>query len=296
VGSAEPTVTSATPTTTPGTTTPGTTPGTTTPSTTTPGTTTSTTIAPTTTIPAPRTLVGLDRPAGNVAVFGDSTFADQTGDFQLFDLVRDGLLALGAVDVRNYAVPGQGIIDGLEVAEPGWHLLGSYLEARAGDPYLADLDLAIIAVGRVDVNRLGADMEIGELAVRMGDELAAVVERFESADAQVVIVPAFGVNDEMFDALQCAAAGRCEPQRSEAKFRALNAALIDIGLPVLFDRYSGTDLDDVPGTDAAWFTEFDPGGRWPDDGQHPNPSGEQLIADQVVYHLAAAFGADVVSG
>ena len=69
----------------------------------------------------------------------------------------------------------------------------------------------------------------------------------------------------------------------------LNRAVVASGLPVLFERFAGDDIDGRTGTDATWFTDFDPTDRWPDDGQHPNREGERLIADNVIHHLAGAL-------
>ena len=224
-----------------------------------------------------------------VGVFGDSMFASVTGHSDLFDLVSDGLVAMdvGVVDARNLAVPGQGIVIGLEITEPDWHVLDRYLRAIPDDRL--DLDLALIALGRVDLNRLPDTVSVADLALLTAARLDQAIGILESHGTQVAVLPAFGTHDPLFDALLCKARRRCEPQELDAKAVELNARLVDLGVPMLFDRYVGTDLDDVPGTDIGWFTGFDPEGRWPDDGQHPNLAGEQLMAGQILAHLSAAF-------
>ena len=248
------------------------------------------------------TLLTLRPPVADVAVFGDSLFASHTGSSLMFDLVHLDLYGLdvGVEHVENLAVAGQGYVDGMHLAEPGWHELDTYLVARHGEPFLQQLDLAIVSLSRIDLNRMPRDAGIeavDELADAIARRLQNAVSTLHDLGAQVAIVPAFGTNDGLFDALQCARGDdHCWPRELDAKAARLNARLVEAGLPMLFERFAGVDLDGRGGVDVEFVTGFDPSGRWPDDGQHPNALGEQVIAANIAHHLAVAFGAPGADG
>jgi hypothetical protein len=237
-----------------------------------------------------RTLLSFDRPLRSAAVFGDSMLASGTGASELVSYLEVGLAELGIDRVVNHAIPGQAYVQGSQLGERGWHRLDAFLEDRLPDPDFPDAELALVNLSRIDLNPLPLGADVDARVFQIVEVLEDAVAMLEAAGLVVAIIPAFGTNDEMFDGLQCGRGPEhCWPHELDGKITRLNRAVVASGLPVLFERFAGDDVDGREGTDATWFTDFDPTGRWPDDGQHPNRDGERLIADNVIHHLAGAL-------
>lgn len=227
-------------------------------------------------------------PVADIAVVGDSLYFDPAPAgwgpensivARVDDAVQD---ALGDVRVRNLSRLGVVIGFPGEAREFGFipqreHLADVLREGRQRP------DLVIIPASSTDLN-LHPSQPSAMLVPRLVAELERIVAELSARGIQVLIVPAFGINDEMYD--EAHSAYRDAPVRLEAhaRVRALNAALTWSGLPLLMPSFTRLDTDRDGIVDASLFTDYNPQ-LGPDDGVHPNERGHVLIAEQISERL-----------
>ncbi len=238
----------------------------------------------------------LTGPIDDIVVVADSLYFDHaTIDFgptnSLVPRVQSILRAeLGdpTIRVRNLSRPGLATAFPTGARELGFINVADYLPQIFPDG--AHLpDLVVLAATSIDLN-LNAQTPIGELVPRLVTAFGDIVDELEARGMQVVIVPTFGVNDEMYDAVKSLDLGvevNCDAHR---RSQALNAAIDRSDLPMLFPRFIGLDGDHDGSPDEHLFVDFNPG-LVLDDGLHPNEIGHELMAEQISERLVDVIGA-----
>jgi len=262
-------------------------------------TTTTTTIvlpitsAPTTTVVKDPVALDGSRTIESMGVFGDSLVADLTAiggrDNQVVPQIAASLIGdagLAIERVENLAVPGQSIVADLGLLAPEDATILPYVDRLLAERPGA-IDLAVVAISSSDINlnaSLGEPIPAERLAEQMLAELVAVEASFRATGVEVVFLPIFGINDEVFSNLRCALASTCPPG-PDAQIDIINGIFWDSELPMLFERFDRLDADGDGRTDRAWFDDVD--ARYPDDGIHPNADGQVIYSSTAARALAA---------
>ncbi len=236
----------------------------------------------------PPPLVG---PIDHVAIVGDSMYFESLGpggrNTILISLIRNRLrFFTGNPSLRfdNLSRPGLATKYPLEgangVALYSW--VTSIFPPSADNP-----DVVVLPATSIDLNVV-QNVEATALAPVIADEMQRVVDYLTAIGIQPVVVPAFGINDAMFDRLK--SFNRPIPVQCNANARTniLNDVLARRDLPMLFTSFQGTDLDNDGDVDEANFVNFHPG-HFPDDGVHTNAVGDALIGAQIADRLAEAI-------
>jgi lysophospholipase L1-like esterase len=239
---------------------------------------------------APPVLTG---PINRIALLGDSLFFEELPPVvrvnSIVPFIRTELrtqLANPAIEVRNLARPGLAIKYPLRTGRFQFISLSEWIPQVFNDPATYP-DLVVIAATGIDLN-IKKTTPVDDIVPELVEEMRRVVEQLRRLGMQVVVVPAFGVNDTMYDFLKSVSKGfevRCE---TNARVNALNTALSLSDVPMLYAGYRDTDLDFDGDVDEANFVGFSPG-RFPDDGIHTNATGERLIASQIAGALVDAI-------
>jgi lysophospholipase L1-like esterase len=229
----------------------------------------------------------------DIAILGDSLFFEELPPVvrvnTVIPLIRSTLHnALGDrnIRVRNLSRPGLAIKYPVRSGPFEFISLSEWIPMIFDDP--SDYpDLVVIPATGIDLN-LKHSVPVDSIVPELVDEMGRIVAELRALGMQVVIVPAFGVNDAMYDALISAATGSDLHHNTNSRINALNAALGGSGLPMLFTRYRGLDLDADGDVDEANFVDFG-SGVYPDDGIHSNTTGERVIAVHVARALVEAL-------
>ncbi len=264
--------------------------------------------APTTATPAPGTAVPLVRapepdlrgagpgltppgrpvrltgPTHRVAFLGDSLIADLRllmPDLRPNDVVPEIELALqralGGVTVENLGRPGQSLVyvrEDFRHHDPGITTLTAAVRTFFADrPEAERPHLVVIATTGIDIAVM-SETPIELLTPVLLDALDDAVEYLAGLGVQAVVLPIFPLSAELLDR----PAGAAGDSASRVDF--VNRQLWESGLPVLFERFWGLDVDGVPGADPSFYARS--ADDQPDDGIHPGPTGRQRFADNVV--------------
>lgn len=223
-------------------------------------------------------------PVTRLAFLGDSLIADLrllSPDADRNDVVARVEAALeeqvGAVDVENLGRPGQSLVFVREDFRRHDRRITTLRPALqtffAERPLEERPHLAVIATTGIDVNVM-AGLPIEVLAPILVDALTKAVDDLAELGIQAVLLPIFPVSDALHDRHAGTVLG------AEARVAEVNARLARSGLPVLFDRFDGLDVDGRPGSDAGFYARGST--DHPDDGVHPGPEGRQVYVDNVV--------------
>lgn len=257
--------------------------------------------APTTTTTPPEPIVEteeLSQPIERVIVVGDSLLFDGRDlsggrPNEIVPTIARHLAAtpgLGAVEVRNAALPGLAVKHAIN---PN---VNQYLDTLADylPVLLAELvrpgDLVVLAVSTIDVIVMMDDEPLPsqELLTEIVDELRRWRDLFAAVGAPVAFVAPFGVNDELYDEVKNTFVDEPKRYGLSARLRALGDALRDSDLFLLVDGFPGLDADGDGSGELSFFVDYDTRVEgWPDDGIHPNRSGETLYGDTVGRALVA---------
>ena len=103
-----------------------------------------------------------------------------------------------------------------------------------------------------------------------------------------LFVPSFGVNGPLYNTFRALFA----PLRDyhlEARVAEYNRLLAASGLPLLLSRFAQLDMNGDGNADRQHFTSYSGPGGWPDDGVHPNQSGERIFANSLADAVVAAI-------
>ncbi len=223
----------------------------------------------------------LESPAQRIVVLGDSLLANTAGlpngrYNSVVDSVHDRLRAnplLADVEVVNRTRAGQAIlVDSWVPSNPGENTLVNFVHTSFDGADPATLpDLAIIATSAIDVSSVPIET-LDDVIPGVIAALTDLVAFLDDLGVDAVLLPAFPVNDELFDR------GFDHPQRATERIRLFNEALRATDLPLLFEAFAGADADGIPGTDPALFAGF----ADPPDGVHLGPLGEAFYVDALV--------------
>jgi lysophospholipase L1-like esterase len=227
----------------------------------------------------------LTGPIDHVAVLGDSLFFEDIPPIVRVNTVIPAIrttlqseLNDPSIRVQNLSRPGLAIKYPVRSGPFQFISLSEWIPMIFDDP--ADYpDLVVIAATGIDLN-LKYDVPLDQIVPKLVAELERIVEQLRRLGMQVVVVPAFGVNDAMYDALLSFSTGTTIRRNTNTRVNALNTALSISDLPMLFAGYRGLDLDFDGDVDETNFVGFG-AGRYPDDGIHTNADGEHIIARHV---------------
>lgn len=189
--------------------------------------------------------------------------------------------ALSDVKIINRSIPGLATLYAINPeANPGRDTLAEQIPhaLRGGQ---RESILLVIPVSSSDLN-VSEDRITRDVIDEVVDELERVHHELVAASVQVVFVPAFGVNDAMYDDVRNGLAADRPEHHLNARVEQLNQRLLQSPLPMLVADFDGLGSHDPGGAKSEFFVgyddRFDP---WPDDGIHPNREGERLFASVV---------------
>lgn len=237
---------------------------------------------------ATRAMPALDPATGRVVVIGDSILFNRINSGprsnRIVPLAAEALESrYPGMSVRNLSFPGLSTVHSIESR-------GTTLR-----PYLTDLlnapgprpQVVVIAVSSIDINLL-ADTAVTDIAPVVVNELLAIERWLREMGIATVFVPAFGINGALYNELR-SVFNPYRDYRFGERVNTFNELLVASGLPLLFHRFEKLDGNGDGNADRPYFVAYDPTGRWPDDGIHPNALGEQVFGDNLANALVAAF-------
>jgi lysophospholipase L1-like esterase len=233
------------------------------------------------------TLVG---PIDHIAVIGDSLYFEDLPPVirvnTVIPTIRTQLRTrLDDPDfrVRNLSRPGLAIKFPLRSGPFQFISMAEWVPIVLDDPTQPTPDLVVLGANGIDLN-IKRTVPIEEIVPELVAEMERVVASIERRGIQVVVVPAFGVNDAMYDYRLSITSGIIVRNNTNARINALNKALSLSDLPMMFAGFGGLDLDYDGDVDEANFVGFGDG-QYPDDGVHPNAVGEAILAGHIADHL-----------
>lgn len=191
------------------------------------------------------------------------------------------IAVLSGVKVINRSVPG---LATLYAIDPDANPERSTLAGQLPHALRGGRDASTLLVIPVSGSDLGAsegrrpDVVIDEVIA----ELERVYDGLVADGVQVVFVPAFGVNDAMYDDIRNGLAADRPKHHLNERVEQLNRGLLRSSLPVLVAGFDGLGSHDPGGAKSEYFAAYDHRpDPWPDDGIHPNREGERLFASVV---------------
>jgi lysophospholipase L1-like esterase len=157
---------------------------------------------------------------------------------------------------------------------------------------LGATDLVIIEVSGIDLN-VASHRDISLLGPELISELKQWSTLIDATGAHAIFIPVAGVNDDMYETLRKRLDLDRLPFTLSHRIAVFNTMLINSGLPLLINGFDHLDPDNDSNVNAAFFVDYDVReGGWPDDGIHPNRSGEVAYALDVGEALAQSINPD----
>lgn len=235
-------------------------------------------------------------PVESIAIVGDSVYYNPIdhGGLRLNSIVGDvqqivrSTEGLDQITVRNLSYPGLALkYDIVPLEQARYSTFRSYIEATFNE-WGDNPDAVVLPVTTIDIN-VNPDLPIEVMAPELIAEMDYLRNYLGGLGIQLAIVPAFGVNDKMFNDMQASFPGHTYREFGvNDKIDYLNTVLRESDLPLLFESFVDKDLDGDGDVDETSFTEYDVGG-FPDDGTHPNSTGQTVIAGNIGPALSNAL-------
>lgn len=203
--------------------------------------------------------------------------------------------ALSDVSVINRSIPGLATLYAINPgANPGRDTLAAQIPYALHGGQGASI-LLVIPVSSSDLS-VSEGRQTDDVIEEVVTELERVHRELVADSVQVVFVPAFGVNDMMYDDIRNGL-GAVRPQHHlNARVEQLNQRLLQSSLPMLVADFAGLGSHGPGGAEAKYFLGYDSrSDPWPDDGIHPNKEGERLFAS-VVGHALMELLIDAAGG
>ena len=236
----------------------------------------------------------LTGPINKIAVLGDSIYFEELAPVirvnTVVPTVRTHLrtrLGLPGLAVENRSRPGLAIKYPVRTGPWQFKSFAEALPSIFPDPSTYP-DLVVLATSSTDLN-IKRDVAVGELVPELVDEMRNLVKKLEFLGMEVVVVPAYAINNDMYDLYRDAASGSGTQIDTNARVTALNTALVESDLPMIFERFRGLDRDGDGEPDAANYVAYGP--PYPDDGVHPNATGEAFLAHNIIDALLPILSA-----
>lgn len=233
-------------------------------------------------------------PIDKIAVLGDSLYFEEIPPVIRVNTVVPTIgtqlrtrLQRPSLVVQNRSRPGLAIKYPVRTGPWQFKSFAEALPSIFPDPSTYP-DVVVLAATATDLN-IKRDVAVDELIPELVDEMRSIVDKLRFLGMQVVVVPVFGVNDEMYDRYRSTATGSSTPSDTNARVEALNRALGLSDLPLLFEGFRGLDRDGDGDPDAANYIAYGP--PYPDDGIHPNATGEAYLAHNIADALVAVLSA-----
>jgi lysophospholipase L1-like esterase len=164
--------------------------------------------------------------------------------------------------------------------------------ARILSAGLGATDLVIIEVSGIDLN-VASHRDISLLGPELIGELKQWSTLIDATGAHAIFIPVAGVNDDMYETFRKRLGLDGLPFTLSHRIAVFNTMLNNSGLPLLITGFDHLDTDNDSNVNAAFFVDYDAReGGWPDDGIHPNRSGEVAYALDVGEALAQSMKPD----